>query len=146
MSNSAELQDQHLSFYNTIRQCCFGNFSIRFWEKTVNFQLGMGPFTGPACKGYYALPLLDKEKISIKGNVMTDLIRVIFAKRQRGKWMGATSDSIRELTVNLIGLNLIVKRKSDCKYIVFRFLHYIFEISLLKNNSHDVFLFCFFIN
>lgn len=55
MSNSAELQDQHLSFYNTIRQCCFGNFSIRFWEKTVNFQLGMGPFTGPACKGYYAL-------------------------------------------------------------------------------------------
>lgn len=27
----------------------------RFWEKTVKFQLGMGPFTGPACKGYYVL-------------------------------------------------------------------------------------------
>lgn len=28
---------------------------LYFGEKTVKFQLGMGPFTGPACKGYYVL-------------------------------------------------------------------------------------------
>lgn len=39
-------------------QLYIGNFSIRFCEKTTNFQLEMGPFTGPACNEYFALLFL----------------------------------------------------------------------------------------